>query len=295
MPKQSVTIELNEEGLQKLYDLYSCYSEDAPTPYILFFAKFEKNSLSLYKDNKLVIQGKDYAKIAKGFGVEIEKDEPKKVSFPQYGQIGSDEVGTGDAFGPIIVVGAYVKPSKLKRLKELGITDSKLLSDEKILSLGPTLIQEFDYSSLTLDNEKYNEVHQTNNLNEIKAKMHNRVLLNLSSRHYLAKAAIDQFCEPSTYYRYLRYEEQVISDIEFSTKGELHFPAVALASVIARYSFLRHMAKLSEEIGEEIPFGSGPAVEKFAKRYYQKNGKDALAKIAKIDFKTFKKILDESI
>ena len=291
MAKQSITIVLDEKGLETLHDVFGAYEQEPPTPYIRFFAQVEKNSLSLYKDNKLVIQGKDYAEIANEFGVypQIEKEE--KPSFPRYGQIGSDEVGTGDAFGPVIVVGAYVKPSQLKRLKELGVTDSKLLTDDKIREIGPTLINEFDYSSLTLDNAKYNEVHQTHNLNAIKAKMHNRVLGNLLSRHYGATPCVDQFCEPRAYYRYLQGEESVVTDICFSTKGELAFPAVALASVIARYSFLRHMDKLSEELGEKIPFGAGPKVEDFAKKLVKEKGPEALHNIAKTDFKTFRKIL----
>lgn len=291
MGKNTLTIVLDEKGLSTLHSIYGAYEEEPPTPLVVFFARYEKNSLSLYKGNKLVIQGKDYQDIAAVFGVSVEEEKIEKPSFPRYGQIGSDEVGTGDAFGPVIVVGAYVKPSQLKRLKELGITDSKLLSDDKILRLGPILIAEFDYSSLTLGNEKYNEVHLTHNLNAIKAKMHNRVLCNLKSRHYGATCCVDQFCAPKSYFRYLEGENEIETDVAFSTKGELAFPAVATASVIARYSFLRHMAKLSEEIGEDIPFGAGAKVEAFAKRYYQKQGEDALRKIAKIDFKTFRKIL----
>ena len=45
--------------------------------------------------------------------------------------IGSDEVGTGDFFGPITVVAAYVKKEQIPLLKELGVKDSKNLTDEK--------------------------------------------------------------------------------------------------------------------------------------------------------------------
>ena len=260
-----------------------------PAPYLVYFARVDTTSIAVYASNKCVIQGSAADEV---YG-KIKGSKPKKEKageFPRYGQIGSDEVGTGDFFGPVIVVGAYVKPSQLPLLKKLGVTDSKLLSDKKILEIGPKLIAEFDYSALTLPNSKYNEVHKTNNLNAIKAKMHNRVLCNLSERHYGAVCCIDQFCPPKAYFKYLVGEDQIIEDPCFSTKGELAFPAVALASVIARYSFLRQMEKLSRKIGAKIPLGAGKEVEEFAKAYAAKKGKAALAEIAKIDFKTYTKI-----
>ena len=293
MPKTSVTFQIDPSDLPRVEGLLSDYQALPPTPYIRFHAKIDGNSLSIYHGGKCLIQGKDCRQIAARLGYEVpqeEEEEPKRHRFPLSGQIGSDEVGTGDAFGPIIVVGAYVEKKDLPYLKELGITDSKLLSDEAILALGPKLINRFDYSALTLDNPKYNEVHRTNNLNQIKAKMHNRVLLNLSSRHPQAEVTIDQFCLPTTYYKYLKGEEKVQTGIVFSTKGELAFPAVALASVIARYSFLRHMEKLSKEFGEDIPLGAGPNVEEFAKKVIQERGEEVLNAIAKTDFKTFTKI-----
>ncbi len=39
--------------------------------------------------------------------------------------IGSDEVGTGDYFGPITVACVYADKVKLPLLKELGVKDSK--------------------------------------------------------------------------------------------------------------------------------------------------------------------------
>ena len=44
----------------------------------------------------------------------------------------------------------------IQMLKELGVCDSKKLNDEKIMSIGPKLIKHFDFSKLTLTNQKYN-------------------------------------------------------------------------------------------------------------------------------------------
>ncbi len=42
--------------------------------------------------------------------------------------IGSDEVGTGDYFGPIVVTAAYVKKEDIKYLESLGVKDSKKIN-----------------------------------------------------------------------------------------------------------------------------------------------------------------------
>lgn len=43
--------------------------------------------------------------------------------------LGSDEVGTGDFFGPMTVVAVYVDAKQIPLLKELGVKDSKNLND----------------------------------------------------------------------------------------------------------------------------------------------------------------------
>ena len=50
-------------------------------------------------------------------------------------------MGTGDFFGPIVVTGAYISKEQVSRMEELGVKDSKKLTDEKILEIGPTLIK----------------------------------------------------------------------------------------------------------------------------------------------------------
>ena len=71
--------------------------------------------------------------------------------------------------------------------------------------------------------------------------MHNRALLNMHKEYPdVINIFVDQFVEGKTYYKYLDDKnEEKVKGIYFKTKGESYFPSVALASVIARYSFLR--------------------------------------------------------
>ena len=48
--------------------------------------------------------------------------DKNKFTIPQ---AGSDEVGTGDTFGPVVVACALIEDKDLELIKELNIKDSK--------------------------------------------------------------------------------------------------------------------------------------------------------------------------
>ncbi|MFA6619865.1 MAG: DUF3378 domain-containing protein, partial [Bacilli bacterium] len=212
----SISFQIDEATLAKMKDFYGPFSEPSKNAYIDLFARGEEVTVTIYKRNKAgkisasfqgekatdeaMIWNKDAAQEASkslASPVQSRTMHPDPVVLNRYPQIGSDEVGTGDFFGPICVCSAYVEEKGLKRINEFGITDSKKMADDYILSIGPILIHEFEYSQLSLPNEKYNAVHGALNMNAIKAKMHNRCDLNLRSKHPNAFIYQDQFAEPS--------------------------------------------------------------------------------------------------
>ncbi len=302
LPPEVYSIEPNEETLEKMRSFYGDMASESPNEYIDIFYQAEGLSVAIYKKNKkghvkVVFQGPNAKKEVQIWDKDAKGCAPKAPKSPLAGkiinvfpQIGSDEVGTGDFFGPICVCAAFVKDEDLEEIKALGITDSKLMTDEYILEIGPKLIKRFDYNHLALPNEKYNEVHDEMNMNAIKAKMHNRCVLNLLKKHHGVAVYQDQFAEEKLYYKYLKDEPEVARGIKFSTKGEKLFPSVALGSVIARYSFLRKMQEMSEKYGVKFPFGASAAVTKFAKQFAKKFGKDELKKVAKLNFANYKEI-----
>lgn len=289
------TISLNIDLVKKeeIKKRFSCDECSNPSQCIDFFARGEGYSVTIYKPNKkglikVVFQGEKALEIAKSYGYEQEKTK-KEVILNKYPQIGSDEVGTGDFFGPICVCAAYIEEKNLPLIDELGVTDSKKMTDERILSIGPTLIKTFEYSLLSLPNEKFNEIHLTNNMNMIKAKMHNRCLLNLYEKHSSTTVYQDQFAEEKIYYSYIKEETHVLKNIIFHTKGESLFPSVALASVIARYSFLLKMRVLNEKYKMDFPYGAGSSVDDFIIKFVDKYGENELKKVAKLSWGNYKK------
>lgn len=302
--KESITLIIDNEIMYEISTRYKDYKVENKNEYIVFFAKYKKMTISIYKNKKFGLRatfiGEDAIKEAKQFdGVDVKIANKKRKAITNSNwinlndQIGSDEVGTGDFFGPVCVCASYIKKEDIPYLKEMGVDDSKRLDDEKIKELGKILINKFPYSQVSLDNKKYNILHEKGiNLNEMKAKMHNQVLLNLKNKFNVDNVFVDEFAKEETYYRYLNSTENVVKNITFKTKGESYYPSVAVSSIIARYSFLTKMEKLSEKYKMKIPFGASSKVDEFAKKFIKRYGLDELNKIVKKNFANYKKITE---
>lgn len=280
MAKKAVSMDNVNALDRRLSETFSAY-EVGPLQYSTASYLIDGTRITVYP-KKVVFQGEKAEELASSFGYQLEEEKPTILRFPM---AGSDEVGTGDTFGGISVAAVYLEKEDIEDIKRLGITDSKALDDKRILEeLGPYIVAHYDYSQLYLSPSDYNRVKGKENMNSIKAKMHDRVLKNLRERHPNAHLYVDQFCLPEKYYSYL---DDPIKGIEFSTKGESKFPCVAAASVLARYSFLKHMEKMDEEYGVHFPLGSASHVREFAVSFKEKRPDD-LAKVAKADFKNIK-------
>ncbi len=284
---------------------------DATPQYAKWQAKDGDTVITLYESGKVVFQGKD-ADLASDFWITTEKINSGKVEVKNSNQIkkdnlnknnndskiyftssiGSDEVGTGDYFGPIVVTASYVSKDNISFLEELGVKDSKKLTDNEILNIVPKFIKKIPYESIILNNKEYNEKYSSNlNMNKIKALLHNKVLFKLSSKitdyeHII----VDEFAKPYLYFNYLKGSSNVVRNIDFFTKGEDKHLSVACASLISRYIFINEFNKLSNSIGTVLPKGSGTIVDDVAKKIVEKYGFDKLKDIAKLNFKNTEKI-----
>lgn len=276
------SFKLSEDKIKKLKLTFKDYIKANSNEYIDTFIQKEDLSISIYKTNKVVFQGNDAFFYAQSF------IETKKIR-----HAGSDEVGTGDFFGPVVVCAAIVEVEDYAYIEEKKITDSKKLSDDYILEIGSELINKFKHSLLILDNEKYNEVHKNYNLNAIKAKMHNKAYLNMKNKHYdIPKPCyVDEFCPEADYYAYLNDEKDIYKGLIFETKAEAKYPAVAVASIISRYAFLKYMDKLEKEYGMKFHKGCSDSegIDNDIRLFISKHNKDKINKIAKLHFKNFDK------
>jgi ribonuclease HIII len=299
--KENVTLKITEEEKNQIVAYYTPYQVENNGEYIIFAAKKDDVSLIIYQSKKgysALFNGENALLQARIFSLDAKLNQPKitqEITWEYLdNQIGSDEVGTGDFFGPIIVVAAYVRKDQISLLKELGINDSKKLTDQKILEIVPQIINQVIYSQLTCLPTKYNMMQEKGyNMNAIKAILHNQALSNVRKKinNENTYCFIDQFCSPSSYYGYLKEYTTLTNNIFFHTKGESYYPSVALASMIARYSFLKYFEELKELYHLDFPFGSGKKVNEFSIDLINKIGIDVFATLVKINFANYQEII----
>lgn len=83
----------------------------------------------------------------------------------------------------------------------------------------------------------------------------------------------------------------MITGIHFETKAEHTYPAVAAASVIARYAFLRCFDRMCERYDFHFPKGAGKKVDTAIAAFVSRHGKEALYQVGKLHFANTRKAL----
>ncbi len=271
-------------------------TKEAKPQYTLWQLKTSEMVVTAYQSGKVVFQGADLSWLEDEKPLSSQADS-KKASVPAsvrslgktFPQAGSDEVGTGDYFGPLIVAAVIVPDEKMAaKLEAMQVTDSKQMTDEVIRKVAPEIAKLVPNSVQVLDNPRYNQIydHDTMNQNRIKARMHNQAYLNLQKKGYeLPKLkVVDQFVQPKGYFNHLVGVPQVVRDLHFETKAESHYVAVAAASVLARYAFLKYMDALEAKYDMPIAKGGGDLATKSGRQFKERYGDKELKNAVKLHF-----------
>ncbi len=208
--------------------------------------------------------------------------------------LGTDESGKGDFFGALVACGFFIKKENVNQLLDLGVKDSKLVSDQKIRKIAPKIYFQFEkqLDVIILKPAKYNELYQKfklqkKKLNELLAWMHARIILNLNKKFSLEGAIVDKFTDSQTLKNSLREMKNIHLTNRIKAESDI---AVATASIIARYHFLNNLDELSKKYKMTFPKGASKNVVTTAKDFTKIFGKETLKEVAKIHFKTYKKI-----
>ena len=302
-------LNVSEKTRDMMVDYFDEFKREKTPQYALFQADDGETVVTLYQSGKAVFQGRD-ADLAADFWIETEKinsgsakvtssedkkdkkEKERKIPL-RISSIGSDEVGTGDFFGPIVVTATYVDKENIDFLLELGVKDSKKMDDNEILRIVPKIIKKIPYNTFILTNKQYNEVHDSDmNMNKMKAILHNKVLAGFSdkNKYHYDYTVVDQFEPPRSYYAHLKDAKYKVYNITFLTKAEDQCLSVACASLISRYVFLKEMDKISKDLGMVLPKGAGDGVNDIGKEIIKKFGKDKLYEVAKMNFKNAQKL-----
>jgi ribonuclease HIII len=277
----NISLSLNDVQIALLSKTYSEYRSNSSNQYIEAVFKVKNCTITVYKTKKVLFQGKDAEIYASAF---MSNDVDNA---------GSDEVGTGDFFGPVVVVASIIDKKTYQEIRKLKIDDSKKIDDDYIRKIGPLLIEKVKHSLLVLDNMTYNQIQPENNMNAIKAKMHNQAYLNLIKKYGASPVYIlDQFCSKENYFRYLKDTPEVIANIHFETKAESKYLSVATSSIIARYVFLLKMDELRKKYGIDFHQGAAKQVNDDGIEFVKRYGIAKINEVAKLNFKNYERIVN---
>ncbi|NLA32996.1 MAG: ribonuclease HIII [Mollicutes bacterium] len=304
----TISYKVSDNIKSEMIEYYQDLKRDKTPQYATFQAEEAGTIITLYDSGKVVFQGlsadidasmwfdlemhKNNRDVRKEIDLkDKDKKEEKDYRYYNLSAIGSDEVGTGDYFGPIVVTASFVDKKDHMYLIDLGIKDSKKLSDEKIRSIAPKIIEKFPHVTYILDNETYNK-NPDFNMNKMKAILHNKVLVGLLEKdnYPYERIIMDQFVYPKKYFEHIQDSTKKVTNILFLTKAEDKNLSVAVASIIARYTFINYIDKLSEKYNLTIPKGAGPLVDQAGKKIVAEYGFNELNLIAKLNFKNTEKI-----
>lgn len=261
-------------------------------PYIQYFMKLPEATISIYTSGKVVIQGDQAGQYAQEFGETLAPAKQETPTGQNLALIGSDEVGNGSYFGGLTVVASFVTPDQHAWLRQLGVDDSKNMTDQRIQQLAPVLQEKIAHQALLLAPKKYNEViDQGYNAVSVKVALHNQAIYLLLQKGVQPdKIVIDAFTNEKNYQKYLKQESNHFDNpITLEEKAEGKYLAVAVSSIIARSMFLDNLEKLGQEVGMTLPSGAGSKSDQVASRLLKQYGMEALNHTAKLHFKNTQK------
>lgn len=269
-------------------------------PHQVFLARSEGVVVNLYENGKIVFGGKNYSSIEeiRDFLLSIGAKEiiTQKKEYPPIDvpgtRIGTDEVGKGDYFGPLVIGGVLITEDKEEKVSKLGIKDSKALSETTISNLAIKIrgiLDKKEYEVIWISPIKYNILYNDlGNLNKILGWGHARAIENLLDDGKNCRTAIaDQFGDQSYIERALMRKGRRIKLIQVP-RAERDL-AVAAASVLAREKFNQIFQEMCDSYGIRFPKGASHVVG-FGEQFIREYGIDTLINVAKVHFSTTQQI-----
>ena len=295
--KTIYTIKLDDAQMDKLAERLEEDGSGAwlhyDVAYSLFAFKGEKVNVVGYQSGKLVVSGKNTEDFVRDI-LEAEITGEAKLGYdevhnPEWFTLhaGCDESGKGDLFGPLVTACVVADGDMVRDWLELGVADSKKLTDSSILKLDKEIrktkgvVIKTAFARMPKYNELYNKFDR--NLNKLLAWYHGKSLTQALDERPAPWGLLDQFTKQKLVDAYVR--ERKDFKLVSRTKAESD-PVVAAASIIARAVYVREMKRLSDEVGEALVKGASGRVLAQAKKIVEEKGADALKNYAKMHFKT---------
>ncbi len=188
--------------------------------------------------------------------------------------IGVDDAGRGPLIGPMVLAGVLIKIDDQEVLKEAGVKDSKMLTQEKRLSLESFIkSKSLGYKAVLVPPVEIDEaVLSGRNLNNLEAVKCAEVIDYLNTEKFRDKEieVIVDCPSPNTnawravLISHIKYSKNL--NIKCEHKADANHPCVSAASILAKLAREEAVAEIKKQFGET---GSGyltdPVTQTFIK------------------------------
>ena len=186
---------------------------------------------------------------------------------------GIDEAGRGPIIGPVVICGIVIEEGSEKKLVDLGVKDSKLLTPLQRSRIAKVLEKEYKFHRIVIQPAEIDSAVEKNdglNLNWLEAKKATEIINELAPD----KVIID--CPSPNTKAYTSYIHEGVEKKQVSLVCVHHadrdFPVVGAASILAKVERDRIIDEIKKKI--KVDFGSGyiadPKTKAFVEKYWNK-------------------------
>jgi ribonuclease HII len=208
---------------------------------------------------------------------------------------GIDEAGRGPVIGPLVICVAAMEADKEKILKDMGVKDSKLLSEKQRESILKNMEKLVKYKIVIIHPKEIDASVQDNRLNYLEADKGAMLLNELSKEFKISKTIID--CPSTNISAYKEYFQSKLNhptELVVEHKADLHHIIVGAASIIAKVTREKELEKLKKRFN--IDFGSGYPADPKTKDFLEKNHSNLkYSEIFRKSWATFRKFDQKSL
>ncbi|WEL23018.1 ribonuclease HII [Candidatus Nanohalovita haloferacivicina] len=188
--------------------------------------------------------------------------------------LGIDEAGRGPVIGSMFVGGFLIEENDIEKIEELGVKDSKKLSEKKRESIRDQLEEYGEAFLKEVTAEEIDELRGVMSLNEIEVKAFTDVI----GRTEADKVIVD-LPEPNAERFINKLKDQLpdrFGGVEFVAEhgADDTFPVVSAASIVAKSARETHIEELKQKYGYDFASGyphDSPTTE-FLEKYVEEKG-----------------------
>lgn len=180
---------------------------------------------------------------------------------------GVDDAGRGSLLGPLVIAGVLIEKSKIKKLKEMGIKDSKKLSPRVRENLYQKILEYVDsYYVARISPKIIDRSVKNHKLNHLEAKYMAKVISKLKPT-----ISYVDCCDVNT----VRFGKEVSKFLNNEKVKSYHhadnrFVIVSAASIIAKVNRDKEISKLHKNFDCGSGYPSDTKTTQFVEQHFKK-------------------------